>query len=99
MGVGIVLDREAIGRFCEKWKIQELALFGSVLREDFGPESDVDVLVTFSPEAVVSLIEWSRIQRELSVVFGRKVDLVSKRGLKPVIRDSVLETSQIVYAA
>jgi predicted nucleotidyltransferase len=76
-----------------------LALFGSVLRDDFRPDSDVDVLVSFEPEARIGFITLSRMQRELSEIFQRSVDLVPMDGLKPIIRESVLSSSQDVYAA
>jgi predicted nucleotidyltransferase len=76
-----------------------LALFGSVLRDDFRPDSDVDVLVAFKPEARIGFITLSRMQRELSALFQRPVDLVPMDGLKPVIRESVLSSAQDVYAA
>jgi hypothetical protein len=76
-----------------------LALFGSVLRDDFRPDSDVDVLVSFEPEARIGFITLSRMQRELSEIFQRSVDLVPMDGLKPIIRESVLLSSQDVYAA
>ena len=76
-----------------------MALFGSVLRDDFRPDSDVDVLVSFEPEARIGFITLSRMQRELSEIFQRSVDLVPMDGLKPIIRESVLLSSQDVYAA
>jgi predicted nucleotidyltransferase len=76
-----------------------LALFGSVLRDDFRTDSDVDVLVSFEPEARIGFITLSRMQRELSEIFQRSVDLVPMDGLKPIIRESVLLSSQDVYAA
>jgi hypothetical protein len=76
-----------------------LALFGSVLRDDFRPDSDVDVLVSFESEARIGFITLSRMQRELSEIFQRSVDLVPMDGLKPIIRESVLSSSQDVYAA
>jgi predicted nucleotidyltransferase len=76
-----------------------LALFGSVLREDFRPDSDVDVLVAFKPEARISFVTLSRMQRELTELFQRPVDLVPMDGLKPIIRESVLSSAQEVYAA
>ena len=77
----------------------ELALFGSAVREDFGPNSDVDILVTFAPGAKVSLFDLVDMADELSSLAGRRVDLVPKQGLKPRIRQSVLAGSQIIYAA
>jgi predicted nucleotidyltransferase len=98
--VGLPVSLEAISSFCRKWSVDELALFGSVLRDDFSPASDVDVLVTFSPEAGVSLFDFVEMQDELENLFQRKVDLVSKGGLRnPFRRHEILNTRQIVYAA
>jgi uncharacterized protein len=91
---------DTIAAFCRKWQVDELALFGSVLREDFSPQSDVDVLVTFSPEAGVSLFDFVEMKEELEGIFYRKVDLVSKGGLRnPFRRHAILNTRQVVYAA
>jgi len=84
---------------CRRYRVRRLALFGSVLRDDFRPDSDVDVLVAFEPNARVGFLALSRMQRELSELFQRSVDLVPMDGLKPVIRESVLTTAQDVYAA
>jgi hypothetical protein len=84
---------------CRRYHVRRLALFGSVLRDDFRPDSDVDVLVSFEPEARIGFITLSRMQRELSEIFQRSVDLVPMDGLKPIIRESVLSSSQDVYAA
>jgi hypothetical protein len=76
-----------------------LALFGSVLGDQFDPDtSDIDVLVEFHPHAIVGLLELSRMRRELEEVFGRRVDLVPKQGLKPLIRDEVLASAEVVFA-
>ena len=78
MSARIALDQEKIAEFCQRWKITEFALFGSVLRDDFRSDSDVDVLVTFAPEADWSLFDHIDMQEELSGLIGRKVDLVSR---------------------
>lgn len=88
-----------IADFCRRHRIHHLGLFGSVLRDDFRPDSDVDVLVEFEPEAKVGLMALSQMQRELSELIQRPVDLVLRQGLKPVIRASVLASEQVVYAA
>lgn len=96
----IPLPLERLDSFCRKWKLQELALFGSVLREDFSPQSDIDVLVTFSPEAQWSLFDFVEMKEELEELFGREVDLVSRGGLRnPFRRHEILSTRQVVYAA
>ncbi len=89
----------SIGEFCRHHQISELALFGSALREDFGPESDVDLLVTFEPCARISLFDLVDMADELARLFGRRVDLVPKEGLKTRIRNSVVESSRVIYAA
>ena len=96
----VPLPLHLIEAFCRKWGIDELALFGSVLRDDFSPESDVDVLVTFSPDARLSLLDFVDMKEELQGILHRKVDLVSKGGLRnPFRRHEILNTHQIVYAA
>jgi predicted nucleotidyltransferase len=93
------LPTEAIAAFCRHNQIRELSLFGSVLRADYSPDSDIDVLVVFEPEAEIGFIALARIARELSELFGRAVDLVPKDGLKPVIRESVLAGAEVIYTA
>jgi predicted nucleotidyltransferase len=86
--------------FCQRWKIVEFALFGSVLRDDFRPNSDIDVLVTLAPDHGWSLFDWVDMQQELEAMFKRKVDLVDKRGLKnPYRRAEILKTHQVMYAS
>ena len=96
----IQIDRERIAEFCRKWRIIEFALFGSVLREDFGPESDVDVLVEFAIDHPWSLLDIVDMEDELKAMFGRNVDIVMKGGLRnPFRRHEILTTRQVVYAA
>ncbi|MGK7901933.1 MAG: nucleotidyltransferase family protein [Hormoscilla sp.] len=93
------VDGKAIADFCGKWKITEFALFGSILRDDFRPDSDVDVLVSFSQDAKWSLFDIVRMQRELKTLFGREVDLVQKSGLSnPFRRYEILSTKKTIYA-
>ena len=95
----IPFPTEQIAAFCQKWKITELAVFGSVLRADFRPESDVDVLVSFTDDAHWSLYDWVDMQEELKGIIGRKVDLVEKKGLhNPFRRHAILTTKQVIYA-
>jgi len=94
----ISVPHEQLTEFCRRNQIRWLALFGSVLRDDFRPDSDVDVLVEFEPEARVGLISLGEMQHELSNLFARPVDLVLKNGLKRRIRDSVLASAQVIYA-
>ena len=88
-----------IAEICARSHVAELSVFGSTARGSAGPESDVDLLVTFKPGAVVGLIAFNRLRRELEEALGRRVDLVSKDGLKPIIRDQVLGEAQLLYAA
>jgi len=93
------IPREALARFCRRYQVRELALFGSMLRQDYHPDSDVDLLVSFQPAARVTFLTLARLQRELEALLGRQVDLVPKDGLKPIIRDHVLATARVLYAA
>jgi hypothetical protein len=97
--IRISIPNKDLKEFCRRYQVNRLALFGSVLRRDFRKDSDVDVLVSFEPDAHVGFITLSRMQRELSELFERPVDLVLMDVLKPVIRDSVLANIEEVYAA
>jgi uncharacterized protein len=100
MPVQIEIDPEQLAAFCRKWKVKEFALFGSVLREDFRPDSDIDVLVAFQPDEEWDLFDIVDMQYELQAMFGREVDLVDKEGLKnPFRRHEILTTKQVIYAA
>jgi uncharacterized protein len=103
MSTRIPIDRDKIADFCRRWKISELALFGSVLRDDFRPDSDVDVLVTFAPGADWSLFDHVDMQEELSGILGRKVDLVSRRAIERsanwIRRRAILSTAEPYYVA
>lgn len=94
----LTIPHEQLAEFCRQHQIRWLALFGSVLRDDFRPDSDVDVLVEFEPGTQVGLFAISDMQHELSNLFARPVDFVLKDGLKRRIRDSVLASVQVVYA-
>ena len=96
---GLVLPMDRIGEICRRYHVKELAVFGSQVRGDVQPDSDVDFLVEFEEQAAVGLIEFAALMRELSETLGRKVDLVSKNGLKPLIRDAVLGEARAAYAA
>jgi uncharacterized protein len=95
----IEIPQDRVADFCRRHQIQSLSIFGSVLREDFRPDSDVDVLVEFEPEAHIGFIALSRVRRELAELLGRPVDLVPRGGLKPRIRDAVLSSAEVLYAA
>ena len=97
---GLDISEDRLAASCQKWKVKELALFGSVLREDFGPESDIDVLVTFQPDAPWSLWDLMEMKEELEVLFGRAIDLVEKEALRnPWRKREILNTYKVVYAA
>jgi predicted nucleotidyltransferase len=84
---------------CLRYQVDELALFGSVLRKDFHNASDVDVLVEFKPDAQIGFLALLRMQRELAAIFQRPVDLVSKAGLKPRLRQEILSNMMVLYAS
>ena len=95
---GIVVDERKLEEICRRWRVAELSLFGSVARGEAGPDSDVDLLYAFEPDALVGW-EIVELEDELSELFGRRVDLVSKRYLHPLIREDVLATARVLYAA
>jgi len=90
-----------IAEFCQRWQVQELSLFGSILSDDFRPDSDVDVLVKFKPETRRGLLEMAQMREELMELFGREVDLVSKRAIEKsqnwIRRKNILGTTQVIY--
>ena len=94
----IEIPRQQIVQFCQRHHVSRLALFGSVLREDFGPESDVDVLVEFEPDQTPGLAFFA-MQEELSRLLGRKVELNTPGGLSRYFRDDVLREAEVLYAA
>ena len=97
--VNIPIPKRHIRDLCRKWKIAELSLFGSALRDDFRADSDVDLVVTFAKEAEWSLYDWVDMIAELRVIFGRDVDLVSSRSLRnPFRRREILKTHETLYA-
>ncbi len=89
--------RKRIEELCRKNKVRELSLFGSRVRGDHRPDSDFDLLVDFLPDSGVTLFEYSRMQIDLEEIIGAKVDLVSKKGLKPYVKDSVLSDAVPIY--
>jgi len=99
----IEIPRERIAEFCRKWRIVELSLFGSVLRDDFRHDSDVDILVRFEHEAPWSLMDFGEMQEELERILGRAVDLVEKDAVEksenPFRRRHILATHRVIYAA
>ncbi len=99
----VEIDQARLAEFCRRWKVTELAQFGSSLRDDFGPTSDVDLLVTFSRDADWSLFDHFRMEQELADMLGREVDLVSRRGIEGsrnwIRRREILRTARTIYAA
>ncbi len=93
----IEIDEDSLGEFCRRHRIRRLAFFGSVLRDDFGPGSDVDVLVEFEPGARVGLIGLARMENELSDLLGRRVDLNTPGCLSPYFREEVLREAEVVH--
>ena len=99
----IEIPRVQIDDFCRRWKIVEFSLFGSVLRDDFRPDSDVDVLVAFAPGVRLTLFDLGQIQQELEAMFGRPVDLVEREGLEEshnyIRRKHILGSLQPLYVS
>jgi predicted nucleotidyltransferase len=91
-----------ITAFCKRWKVVEFALFGSALREDFSSQSDIDALVSFAPHSNRSLFDHVRMQAELQEIFGRQVDLITRRALdqsrNTLLRSEILGTAKIIYS-
>lgn len=92
-------ESPTIARICVQHHVAELSVFGSTARGSAGPESDIDLIVTFKPGSTVGLIAFNRLRRALEDTLGRRVDLVPKDGLKPLIRADVLAEAQLLYAA
>jgi hypothetical protein len=103
VGIQIDIPLKQIAAFCERWQIVEFALFGSILREDFRPESDVDVLVTFAAGSKQSLSDLIQMQEEIEEIFGRKVDLVSRKSVEKsrnyLRRNAILKSARTIYVA
>ncbi|MCA6471964.1 MAG: nucleotidyltransferase family protein [Chitinophagaceae bacterium] len=97
----IDLPLTEIGKFCDRWQIVEFALFGSVLRDDFRPDSDIDVLYIFSDQATHTLFDVVKMQEELQAIFGRKVDLISRKGIEAsrnyLRKQNILSRAVIIY--
>lgn len=98
MSLNISIPRDSIAEFCSRNRIRRLSFFGSVTREDFGPESDIDVLVEFEPGAKVGL-RFFEMEQELSALLGRNVDLNTPGFLSPYFRDRVLSEAEVAYVA
>ncbi len=97
------IPESQLAEFCGRWKISELAVFGSALRDDFGADSDIDLLVTFQADAQWSLLDHVGIQQELAELLGHPVDLVSRKAIErshnPIRKRTILESARTVYAA
>jgi len=100
MNAAVQLDQDALAAFCQKWRIRELSLFGSALREDFRPDSDLDFLVSFEPDASWDLFDLVTMKDELKDQYGREIDLVEKEALRnPWRKYEILRTREVIYAA
>ena len=103
MNARIDIPHEKLAAFCQQWRIVEFSLFGSVLRDDFRHDSDVDALVRFHSDARHTLFDMVRMQEELTAIFGRKVDLISRRGVEQsrnyLRKNTILKSAEVVYAA
>ena len=100
MSARIDIPKDKIAEFCRRNHIRRLAFFGSVLRDDFTPESDVDVLVVFQDDAEWDLFDHMKAEEELKQIFGRDVDLVEKRAIRnPFRRHHILSNCEVIYAA
>jgi predicted nucleotidyltransferase len=99
----LALEGPELAALCRRWKVRELAVFGSALRVDFGPDSDVDLLVTFEPDANWGLLEQTTMESELAALLGRKVDLVSRRAVEQstnwIRRQAILDSAETVHVA
>jgi predicted nucleotidyltransferase len=96
----VTVPRQQLADFCRRWRVTELSFFGSVMRDDFGPDSDVDVLVTFDSDAGWSLLDLVTMQDELTSIVGRKVDLLEEAALRnPYRRSTILQSKHILYAS
>ncbi len=97
----IEVPDKVIGDFCRKWKITQIELFGSALRDDFRRDSDIDLLVTFEPDSGTSLFDLVEMQDEMAKLIGRPVDLIERAGVEqsrnPFRKHSILTTAQVVY--
>lgn len=97
MNTEIQISQDQIGEFCRKHHMRKLSLFGSVLRDDFGSDSDLDVLVEFEPGHVPGFITMAGLEIELSVLMGHKVDLRTAEELSPYFRQQVVDTAELPY--
>lgn len=99
MGISISIPEHALAELCKRYRVRRLSLFGSVLREDFSPNSDVDILVEFEPDAEIGFLALSQMARDLSGLLGRTVDLVPRNSIKPILREAILREEKVIYAS
>jgi uncharacterized protein len=99
----VQLPQQALTAFCQKWQIEEMSFFGSVLREDFRPDSDIDIMVSFEDNSTWGILELVRMKRELKALLGREVDLLTKKSIEQshnwIRRQEILGTAQVIYVA
>jgi hypothetical protein len=93
------VDETKLSDLCRRYRVSELSFFGSAARGEMRPDSDIDVMVEFDPGARIGLLKFESLSEDLAALVGRKVDLVTKRGLKPWIRPHVLKEARVIYAA
>ena len=93
------IDGPSLAEVCRRYGVKELSLFGSAVRGEMRPDSDIDIMVEFEPCVRVGLIKFESLVEELESLAGRRVDLVTKRGLKPWVRPQVLKGARVIYAA
>jgi predicted nucleotidyltransferase len=102
MMTAIKLPMEKIAEFCHKWQVTEFALFGSVLRQDFRPDSDIDVMVTFHPDAHPTFSSLEQMEAELKTIFHRDIDLITREGVETSLnylrRQEIMSSTQVIYA-
>ena len=95
----VSIPKEKISEFCQRWEIIEFSLFGSILRDDFNEQSDIDILVTFAEDAEIGLFEIAQIKIELEELYDRPVDVIEKASLRnPYRRKEILNTAEVFYA-
>ena len=95
----VTISDSELAAICKRYQVRELSLFGSAARGEMRPDSDIDLLVDFEPEAPIGLLELSAMSREFSTLLGRRADIAIKRALKPRVRPEVLADARILYAA
>jgi predicted nucleotidyltransferase len=99
----IQIPQQELIVFCQKWKIKEMSFFGSVLRDDFRADSDIDIIVSFEDNSTWGILELVRMKRELKILLGREIDLLTKKSIEQshnwIRRQEILGTAQVVYVA